>query len=125
MFRPAIDATITIAPPAALPHVGRDRLGDQKRALQVHRKIPVPGLFIEVVEPPGHGAAAGVIHQDVDGAELGDDLLRHRRDVIRAGHIGQGLDGAPARLPDRPDHLLHRGRIAAVHRDCRPFARRA
>ena len=67
-------------------------------------------LLVEVIGRDGFERAelidAGVVDEDVDGAELLDDLADERTDGIGIGHVGLDGDGFAASLLDLGDDFF-------------------
>ena len=92
--------------PAPFLHVRPDRLGAVERAGQVHAQIPLPELRHLVGELAQVVERAGVVDEDVDGAELVDDPLHGLGNLGSFGHVA--LDGgrAASELGDLPGGRL-------------------
>ena len=66
-------------------------------------------------------AHAGVVHQDVDAAEAGDDVVDQAVELRRIAHIGDEPGRLPAGRRDLVDHGLHTVRAEIDDRDPRPL----
>ena len=94
------------SPRSSMP--GQERVGEVDRRPQVDGDQPVPRLALAGHERL-HLVPAGVVHQDVDLAEL-----RHER--VDAGRVGE-VDAVGGATLDRRGHLLGAGLVQVAHRD--------
>jgi hypothetical protein len=101
------------ASPLARPHAGHDGLCAEKYRFQIHRDGAVEILLSEIVEAANQ-TDAGVVDQDVDGAQLsldrGDHLLH--RSALR--HIARDGDGLAARFGDCIDRAARLRRLFEI-----------
>ena len=75
---------------------------------EVHVDAPAPLLVGELLQggPVTRRAAARVVDQYIDSAELVDGLRHHRFDGLGVGNIGRNRDGLAAALGDQFGRLL-------------------
>ena len=97
----------------ALLHRRQHELGQLERRahLDLEHEVVVP------LAEPGHRfeeGDGGVVHEDVDGAELLGDVLDEAGPVLRLGQVGGDGDGLPTRLGDEVDRLGDGALEAAV-----------
>ena len=88
--------------PLARPfHVGNHRPGGQKRPREIHRDDPMPVGHVGLLDGNPWRVAhdAGVVHQDVDAAEVVEGLLCALQGLLLRGHVH-----------------LHRQRLAPLRR---------
>lgn len=62
---------------------------------EVHVEGVVPGGLVGVL-PGDAGVGAGVVHEDVDGADFGADEVDHGLDGARIGEVGVRRDAGAA-----------------------------
>ena len=79
------------------------RLRAVERAGQVDPQVALPELRTLVVELGDMVQRPGVVDEDVDRAELGDDTRHRGVDLLARGHVAAQGEGAPA----EPADLLH------------------
>src|SRR5205085_9688966 len=82
-------------------------------ALEVEVELLVPDRFGRLLD--GHGPeGAGVVDEDVDGAERADDLAHHMIDLGKLAAVRlEGLCHA-ASCRDAPDHGVCRGVVPVI-----------
>ncbi len=75
------------APPSALPHPGDHRPRDQESRLKVYRKHLVPLRLCDLFQLPGL-CDPGIVHEDIDIAEVRLNLRDHSLYLSSDGHVG-------------------------------------
>ena len=93
-----------------LDHAGHDLARQQEGRAQIHRHGGVPVGNLGILQPVDEGNA-GVVHQDVDVAEIGQRIMCRLYRTIGARHIGRDRHAAPA---DCLNSGLHLGQALAV-----------
>ena len=103
--RPIAEEMLTIAPLALLEHVRHRGLAQHERGggVEVEGALEVAGAGVE--ERPGDGAA-GVVHDDVEPAELVDGTAHERDHRVVLDHVGGDHERRAAEVPDLPGHDL-------------------
>src|SRR6185312_1122530 len=87
------------AAPAAAAHSRQSGLRDEEAGLEVRVDDVVPIIFGDGIDRLRVGDA-GVVDEDVDGAQLGFDGADELRDLSGDGDIGLDGDGAASELAD-------------------------
>ncbi len=106
-----------ITPRAGRLHgFGHNVLGAQKHAFQVHVDGELPFLeraLLQRLVLRGADHVAGVVHEDIDPAELGKHRVDHRLDLIFKAHVALDPECPASRCLGNI-----RGRISAHRRVC-------
>lgn len=96
-----------IAPGFRLPdHVAGAGLQHQERALEIDGDDAIEVGLADSEEITRHGYS-GVVHQDIDGAEIGDDTFDQRSDLGRLRNVARDIGGSKRTRRRRTCSIVH------------------